>query len=82
MKPSPLIQRVLLLWEKLSTTTHLSPVEISHKLSIHFRINPIPITLIGQQSLNDTIREDAIEAYYLLMEEDMVRKCVELSISG
>ena len=76
MKTPPLVQNVLLLWEKLTNSTNFQPREIVHLLSKQFRINPIPITLIGQQSLNYTVREDAIQAYYTLMEEDMAQKII------
>jgi hypothetical protein len=60
----------------------MNSIEIVRKLSSYFGYNPITITLIGQQSEIESIRTDAIFAYYILMEENSLQKSVELSLTG
>ena len=66
----------------MSQTRKNTPKEIAIKISRIVGYNPIPITLLAQQSSSDSIRSEAIQAYYYLMEEEMVRKSIELSIMG
>ncbi|MHA1109630.1 MAG: hypothetical protein ACTSRE_00900 [Promethearchaeota archaeon] len=76
------VQRVVGLWKTMSQTRKNSPKEIAIKISQIVGYNPISVTLLAQQSSNDSIRSEAIQAYYYLMEEEMVRKSIELSIMG
>ncbi len=74
------IQRVAQLWTFLSSSKIYTPREIALKISSAIGYNPIPITLLAQQSDNEVVRSQAIQAYYFFMEEEMVRKSMELSI--
>ena len=76
------IQRVVLLWKALSQTDKYSAKEIALNISNVVGYTPIPITLLAQQSDNEEIRSQSIQAYYYLMEEEMVRKSMELSATS
>jgi hypothetical protein len=76
------VQRVVTLWKSISQNTNLSPKEIAINISQIVGYNPIPITLLAQQSNDDSVRNESIQAYYYLMEEEMVRKSMELSVLG
>jgi hypothetical protein len=83
MKKSKLtVQRVVSLWKTISENDRHSPRKIATKLSNVLGYNPISITLLAQQSSNPSVRSQAIQAYYYLMEEDMVRNSLELSVMG
>ena len=78
--PKLSIDRVVRLWKSLSIqhSPSVTAIEISRIMGY----NPIPITLLAQQSEDELVRSEAIQAYYFLMEEEMVRKSMELSIMG
>lgn len=76
------VQRVVTLWKTISQNSDLSPKEIPIEISRIVGYNPIPVTLLAQQSADDSVRSESIQAYYYLMEEEMVRKSMELSVLG
>ncbi|TFG19744.1 MAG: hypothetical protein EU530_05390 [Promethearchaeota archaeon] len=78
--PKFLVQRTVTLWNSISSNDKKSPKEIAIEIARIIGHNPIPIILLAQQSSDETIRLQAIQAYYYLMEEEMVRKSIELSI--
>ena len=76
------IHRVGVLWKTLSRLRNSTPKEIVLKISSILGYNPIPITLLAQQCDDEVVRSQSIQAYYLLMEEEMVRKSMELSVTA
>ena len=80
--PKLTVHRVVFLWKNLSNMNNYTPKKIANELSIILGYNPISITLLAQQSLDETVRSESIQAYYYLMEEEMIRNSIELSIMG
>ncbi len=76
------VQRVETLWNTISRNDKKSPKEIAIEVARIVGYNSIPITLLAQQSSDETIRSQAIQAYYYLMEEELVQKSIELSVMG
>ena len=78
MKTKFSVHRVAVLWESRSNQSNYGPKAIAIELSKMLGYNPISVTLLAQQSGNDRVRSESIQAYYFLMEEEMLRKSVDL----
>jgi homoserine trans-succinylase len=73
---------VVTMWQTISNTQNLMPKNIATELAKILGFNPISITLLAQESNDNRIRSEAIQAYYSLMEEEMIQNSMDLSISS
>ncbi len=76
------VENVVSLWKSISSHGVLSPKNIVLKISKILGYNPISITLLVQQCNEEYIRSASIQAYYNLMEEEMLRDSLDLIVTS
>ena len=78
--PKLSVERVTILWKSLSIAEKSSLINTILQISIYLGYDPISITLLTQQSDDEFVRQASIQAYFYVMEEEMLQQSLKLSI--